>query len=80
MTYIVIELQTTNGSTSHIITTHTDRNSAESKFHTILAAAAVSQVEEHAALILTHDGRMVRNEVYRHPAQEEEQEEEPEEA
>lgn len=71
MTYIIIETQTTNGVTA-IVTPYatTDRNQAENKYHTVLAAAAVSSVEEHAAMMLTGDGRMVRSECYRHPAQE----------
>ena len=32
----------------------------------ILAAAAVSAVEEHTAVMLTSDGRIVRSECYRH--------------
>ena len=68
MTYIVLETQTTNGVTAIVPPlAYTDRNQAESKFHQILTSAATSQVEEHAACLLTSDGRMVRNECYHHP-------------
>ena len=66
MTYIVIELQTTNGTTANIVTTHATREEAESKYHTVLAAAAVSNVEVHAATILTPDGFQLMSQAYRH--------------
>lgn len=67
MAYIIVEMQTTNGTTA-IVTpeTFTDRNQAEAKFHLVLASAAVSQVEEHTCMMLTSDGKTVRAECYRH--------------
>lgn len=80
MTYIVLETQTNdNVTTIAPAYTTSDRNAAENKFHTILAYAATSQVEEHAAMLLTHDGRMLRNECYRHPKPEPVEEPEEEE-
>ena len=70
MTYIVIELQTNNGTTANIVTTHATREEAESKYHTVLAAAAVSNVEIHAATILTPDGFQLMSQSYNHPAAE----------
>ena len=68
MTYIVIEMQTSNGVTAIVPpVTFTDRNEAEGRFHSILSVAATSAVEEHAVVMITSDGRVVRNEVYRHP-------------
>ena len=68
MTYIVLEMQTNNGTTALVPPAiYTTRQEAESKYHLILTSAAVSQIEEHAASILTGDGRLVRNECYRHP-------------
>lgn len=72
MTYIVLEMQTSGGVTAIVPPlSYTDRNAAESKFHQILATAATSAVEEHAASLLTSDGRLIRNECYRHPVEEE---------
>lgn len=72
MNYIVIELQTTAGSTTHIVTAHSTRESAEAQFHTVLAAAAVSSVEDHAAVMIAQNGAVVRTEHYTHaPAVEE---------
>ena len=69
MTYIVMEMQTNNGVTAIVPpVAFTNRNEAESRFHSILASAAISNVEEHAVAMLTGDGRLVRpSEVYRHP-------------
>lgn len=79
MNYIVIELQTNNGTTAIVPpVTYSDRNQAESKFHQILMSAAVSQVEVHTAVMMTDDGRMVRNECYKHPIIPEETEEQEE--
>lgn len=70
MTYIVIEMQTNNGTTAIVPPiSYTDRNAAEANFHSILAAAAVSSVEEHAAMLITNDGHLLRNECYKHEPQ-----------
>ena len=69
MTYIIIEMQTNAGSTAVVTpATYTDRNQAENAYHYALASAAVSNVETHAVSMLTEDGRVVRQECYRHPA------------
>ena len=78
MTYIVIEMQTNAGATAIVPpVSFTDRNQAESRFHSILASAAISAVEEHAVVMITNDGRVVRNEVYRHPVEPAEPEQDP---
>ncbi len=69
MTYIVIELQTTNGTTSYLVTTHATREEAESKYHLILSAAAVSNVPIHAATIITSDGFQLMHQAYNHTAE-----------
>ena len=67
MTYIVIEIQTSGGTTAIVPPIpYADRLQAEAKYHQILAAAAVSSVEEHTAVLLTQDGQLVRRECYRH--------------
>lgn len=68
MKYIVIELQTNGGTTANIVTTHDTREAAESKYHTVLAAAAISNVEVHAATILTPDGFQLMSQSYHHEA------------
>jgi hypothetical protein len=67
MTYIVIELQTdAAGQTANIVTAYDNQPQAEAKFHTILAAAAVSPVPKHAAVILSEEGLIVRQWCYDH--------------
>ncbi len=77
MTYIVTELQTNReGLTGTITTTYTDRYQAEQKYHSILAAAAVSDVYIHAATILDMFGGVIKSEHYRHETAEVEASEE----
>lgn len=65
--YIVIELQTDKqGQTAHIVNDYENKDKAESKFHTILAFAAESNVPIHAATILNERGDIERSEFYRH--------------
>ena len=83
MTYIVLEVQTTGGVSAIVPPlAYTDRLAAEGQYHSILASAATSAVEEHAVLLLAADGRLIRSECYRHeaePAPEPSPEPEPEE-
>ena len=80
MNYIVIEMQTTNGSTSVLPpTTKATLNEAENKYHTVLAAAAISAVETHSAALLNERGQLIKYECFEHAAQEE-PEDEPEES
>lgn len=64
--YIVIEMQATNGTTSTITTTYADLNTAYNKFYTILAAAAVSQVDIHSAMIITPQADLVVTKFFDH--------------
>ena len=57
MNYIVIEFQTTDTDvTSILTTTHTTREEAEQQYHTVLAAAAVSALKCHGALLMDSFG------------------------
>ena len=64
--FLVIELQTNNGQLAHIATAYESRAEAESKFHQILAAAAVSSVPVHAAVIVDNYGLMLASGTYNH--------------
>lgn len=65
--YIVIELQkNTEGVVSNIVTSHNTLAEAESKFYTILSAAAVSAVPVHSAVIVSEEGFPVANKCYKH--------------
>lgn len=66
MAYIVIELQTNDGQTANIVTAHQSREEAESKYHQILATAAISEVNIHAACMLDERGNLEKSEYYIH--------------
>lgn len=70
--YIVVELQTAaNGTVGNIVTAYDDINLAEAKYHTILAAAATSNLAKHAAIMFSEEGFPIKNECYTHEAAEE---------
>ena len=65
--YVVIELQKmSDEQLLYLVDTFTDINAAESKYHTVLAAAAISSVPQHSAALLTDQGRTIRFEHYEH--------------
>ena len=64
--YIVIELQKTGDNLGHLEFTFTDYNQALNKYHTVLAYAAVSNVEKHSATILNEWGDVMKNESFEH--------------
>lgn len=55
------------------------RLKAESKYHEVLAAAAVSELKQHSATLLTSDGRCIMNQCYKHEVVQPEPEVEPDE-
>jgi hypothetical protein len=67
MKYIVVELQkNADGVVSHIVSDHATIAEAESKYYSILAYAAVSEVPVHSAIIVSEDGFPVRHQCYKH--------------
>lgn len=64
--YIVTELQTNGETTAVLNYTYTDKNVAYQKYHTILAAAAVSSVKIHTALIMNEFGLVEARETFEH--------------
>lgn len=67
MKYLVIELQTAvDGTVANLVNQFDDRLQAESAYHTILAAAAVSSLPIHAAVMLTNDGTSINSAYYVH--------------
>lgn len=66
--YLVLELQTnTNGQVASLINQYDTQAAADNKYHTVLAAAAISQLPVHAAVMLTNEGYVIKNEVYNRP-------------
>lgn len=64
--YIIIELQTTNGQTANIVQTKETKAEAMSAYHSILAAAAISAVEYHTAIVMDEQGKYLARECYEH--------------
>lgn len=69
--YIIVELQTNNGTTANIVTAFEDKLAAESAYHTVLAAAAISQVEIHAAVMMDEYGNQLNRAIYLHQNEQE---------
>ena len=72
--FIVMEIQTGN-QVATIVDSYTDRNAAENKYHSILAAAAISDVPKHGAVMLTEEGVRLKSECYIHEPEPEPNEE-----
>lgn len=65
--YIVIEIQkNAEGQVATLVSTFTNQNEAESKYHEILKYAAVSTLPKHSAVILGEDGYELMYNCYIH--------------
>lgn len=71
--YIVLEVQKNGSSVSTLVTNYADASAAESKYHQILTAAALSNVEVHSAMIMDEKCFVYRAESYEHPQEEPEE-------
>lgn len=70
--FIVIELQKhEDGTVGNLVWAYDNQNTAENKFYTVLAAAAISNIPKHSAVLLHEDGFVIRNETYIHESNEE---------
>ena len=68
MKYLIIEIQKSNEGPVAITPVEIleTRDAAEHRFHTILASAAISQVNVHSVVMLDDNGDTVRKESYYH--------------
>jgi hypothetical protein len=65
--YIVIELQkNADGAVANLVTSHNTLAEAESKYYSVLAAAALSTIPVHSAIIVSEEGFPVKNQCYKH--------------
>ena len=65
MKFIVMEIQTAkDGTVGNIVTAYDTRAEAEGKFHTIMAAAATSDIPAHVALVIQSDGLVIKADGY----------------
>ena len=64
--FIVIELQKNGDQMSNIVTAHETLQDAQYKFHTVAAAAAISNVEKHSVALLNDDGFPIERTTFEH--------------
>lgn len=68
--YIVIEMQySSNDTVSTLVNSYNDIYNAEWKYHQILSAAAISQIDVHSAILLDNFGRLIKSQYYDHREQ-----------
>lgn len=63
--YIVLEIQTST-TVATLVNSYEDRNQAESKYHQILSAAALSSVPKHSAVLMDDVGETIKMDSYIH--------------
>lgn len=65
--FIVIEIQTnSDGTVGNFVWQYSSLPEAESKYHTVLAAAAISALPKHACVLLNEEGVLFRTQCYEH--------------
>lgn len=64
--FAVIEIQKNGATAAPITTLFTDKEQAYSKYHQVLAAAAISQVPEHSAILVSEEGNYMFHEKFIH--------------
>ena len=64
--YIVMELKTNGSQTEHIYSEADNIDHAMNKYHTVLAEAAISEVECHACVVLDEEGKYIARDCYKH--------------
>ena len=71
--YVVLEIQ--KGDTvATLANAYETENLANQQYHTILAAASVSNVPVHSAIILAEDATPIKYESFTHPSEPESEE------
>ena len=65
--YYIIEIQKyQDGTFGHLVHYADTRNRAESKYHEVLAAAAISELPQHSAALISDQGFPILNQCYTH--------------
>ena len=64
--FAVIEIQKNGATATPITTLYGDKGEAYNKYHTVLAAAAVSTVQEHSAILISEEGCYMFHEKFVH--------------
>ena len=71
MKYLVIEVQNFGSGISTPTYAYDSENSANAKYHQILASAAISSLPVHSAIMFTDEGFFLRGECFKHEPEEE---------
>lgn len=67
MKYIVLEMQThADGQVGTLLTAYDDKATAESAYYMVLAAAVLSSLAMHAAVLMMNDGTVLMKASYEH--------------
>ena len=67
MKFLVIEIQTSgDGTVGNFVWSFDTENDARSKYHSVLAVAAVSTLPRHTAVIIRSDGALVEDYCFEH--------------
>lgn len=69
---IIIQEIQTNGSSTALTpaVTFSDKNQAESRYHSILASAAISEVQIHTVIMYDEHGNVLKRDYYEHGQEE----------
>ena len=67
MKYYIVEVQKQpDGTFAHLVHAADNRNAAESTYHQVLAAAAISNLPQHSAILFTDEGHLLMSQCYKH--------------
>ena len=73
--FIVIELQTNDsGELGNLVWSFDKKKEAESKYYSVLSAAAMSNAPVHSAVVLDEQGSLLNSHVFFHKTEEDENE------
>ena len=64
--FVVIEIQKNGENASPITTLFDNKEAAYSEYHMILAAAAISNIQEHSAILVSEEGNYILHEKFTH--------------
>ena len=67
MKFVIVEIQTlASGQVATLVNQADTRMQAESIYHQILAAAAISQIPRHGAILMSNEGYPLMHDCYTH--------------
>ena len=63
--YVIVEIQTmADGTIASLVTPKDDYYQAENTYHTVLAAAALSELPVHTAVLLDNEGNVIHSQAF----------------